>query len=285
MAFPSTFSALVDPQASDRLNNPSHSALHQSENEAIEAIERAIGTDSSILGTIIGDLRNPNSSGGGHVQTANRGGTGQTSFTKGDMFVATSSSVIAKLAVGANDQVLVADSAQAAGVKWSTNPGTKIGTSASVISLFNSSSETSLLSVAIPASILGTNNVVRATVFIKRLTTSSGDDVGDFRANIGTTSVATVRVRGIAPTSSVGGAVTFDIVSNNSSVLQRGMFKTQLGHMVTPTPSFLGMTNYGSGNAALNTSTSVLMGITFQFQGSDNSLRLDTDGYVIEKIT
>ena len=38
---------------------------------------------------------------------------------KGDIFVATSDNVVARLAVGANDTLLTADSAQSGGVKWS----------------------------------------------------------------------------------------------------------------------------------------------------------------------
>lgn len=39
--------------------------------------------------------------------------------SKGDIFVATADNVVARLAVGANDTVLTADSAQSGGVKWS----------------------------------------------------------------------------------------------------------------------------------------------------------------------
>lgn len=49
-----------------------------------------------------------------------KGGTGQTSFTKGDILIATDSSTLTKLNVGTNDQVLTADSAEASGVKWAT---------------------------------------------------------------------------------------------------------------------------------------------------------------------
>lgn len=66
------------------------------------------------------DIRSSNSNGGGHVQTANKGGTGQTAFTKGDLLVATSASVLSKLGVGSDGAALVVDSAQAAGIKWGT---------------------------------------------------------------------------------------------------------------------------------------------------------------------
>lgn len=43
-----------------------------------------------------------------------------TLTAKGDMFVATASGVVTRIAVGTNGQVLTADSDQAKGVKWST---------------------------------------------------------------------------------------------------------------------------------------------------------------------
>ncbi len=46
-----------------------------------------------------------------------------TLTAKGDLYVATASGVVTRLAVGTNDQVLTADSAQAAGVKWATAAG------------------------------------------------------------------------------------------------------------------------------------------------------------------
>jgi hypothetical protein len=42
--------------------------------------------------------------------------------SKGDMYVATDDNTVGKLSVGANDTVLIADSAQTAGVKWGNLP-------------------------------------------------------------------------------------------------------------------------------------------------------------------
>lgn len=124
MTYSSTFSSFPQPTASSHLNSPSHSALHNQQSSAIGQLEAVVGLDgaSSVLGTVIGDLRSPASGGGGHVQTANKGGTGQTTYTKGDMLVATSSSVLAKLSVGNDNAFLAANSSVAGGVQWKAIP-------------------------------------------------------------------------------------------------------------------------------------------------------------------
>lgn len=118
--WPSVISNLTDPQATDRLNSPSHSGIERAQNANIEALEGFLGVDgaSSIVGTLIYDVRSPASNGGGHVQTANKGGTGQTTYTKGDLLVASSTSVLTKLAVGSSGNILVSDPAAATGVSW-----------------------------------------------------------------------------------------------------------------------------------------------------------------------
>jgi hypothetical protein len=116
--FPSVVSTISNPIATDKLNSPSHSSIETAQNDAISKLETFVGTLSSAAGTLIYDIRAAASGGGGHVQSANKGGTGQTTFTKGDILVAQSSSVLSKLAVGSNDQALTADSGQATGVKW-----------------------------------------------------------------------------------------------------------------------------------------------------------------------
>lgn len=122
MAFPSTISGFNYPATTDKLNLPSHSALHNAVSSVLGQVQTVIGLDgsSSVLGTIIGDLRSPGSNGGGHVQTANKGGTGQTSYTKGDLLAASSSSVLSKVAIGADNTVLTADGTQTSGVRWAT---------------------------------------------------------------------------------------------------------------------------------------------------------------------
>lgn len=138
MPFPSVLNTFPRPTASDRLNNPSHSALHNTVSSALGQVEAVIGVEgaNSVVGTMMYDIHSPDSNGGGHVQTANKGGTGQTSYTKGDILVAQSSSVLTKLAVGANDTVLISDSAQATGVKWGAVPAIVVSSTIAVSSVW-----------------------------------------------------------------------------------------------------------------------------------------------------
>lgn len=125
--FPSVLTSYTNPQATDRLNNPSHSGIETNQNSGLGSLEAFIGTLSSVQGTLMYDIRAAASNGGGHVQTANKGGTGQTVFTKGDVLVGQSSSVLTKVAVGSDATALLADSTQSAGVRWGV-PGKFGGT-------------------------------------------------------------------------------------------------------------------------------------------------------------
>lgn len=49
-----------------------------------------------------------------------KGGTNLASYTKGDLLVASATTTLSKVAVGADNQVLIADSSQATGVRWSS---------------------------------------------------------------------------------------------------------------------------------------------------------------------
>lgn len=55
---------------------------------------------------------------------AANGGTSVASYSKGDILVATGSTTLINLGVGANGQVIEADSTQTAGLKWATISGT-----------------------------------------------------------------------------------------------------------------------------------------------------------------
>lgn len=163
--FPSVLNTFTRPTASDRLNNPSHSALHNTVSSALGQVEAVIGVDgaSSVVGTMMYDLRSPASGGGGHVQTANKGGTGQTTYNKGDILVAQSSSVLTKLAAGNNREVLTVTPGANTGISWSSVSSTnKVGVTTSIRGYALSGSvSTVLYAASVAGSTLGTNNAIR----------------------------------------------------------------------------------------------------------------------------
>lgn len=122
--YPSVITTFSYPTPTDRLNNPSHSALHNTTSSAVGQIQTFLGTvngaTASAVGTILYDVRSPNSNGGGHIQTANKGGTGQTTYTKGDLLVAINTSTLSKVAIGQDDDILTTDVSTPTGVKWSS---------------------------------------------------------------------------------------------------------------------------------------------------------------------
>jgi hypothetical protein len=118
--YPSILTTYTNPQSTDRLNSPSHSGIETAQNGGLSQVEAVIGVEgaSSVIGSLQYLIKSPASTGGGHVQGAAFGGTGQTTFTKGDILVAPSASVLSKLTVGSNNQIIVADSSLPNGLGW-----------------------------------------------------------------------------------------------------------------------------------------------------------------------
>lgn len=151
--FPSSIASFTNPQATDRLNSPSHSAQHTSENDNIVAIETKLGVDGSADTTSIDYiLKSPLSTGGGHIQGAAYGGTGQTTYTKGDILIGQSASVLTKLAApSTNGLVLTSDNSQAVGIRWGVGGNPTVRTYASVASIWNRPSSLSYVVVQVQA--------------------------------------------------------------------------------------------------------------------------------------
>lgn len=184
MPYPSTLTAFTDPNASDRLNSPSHSSIESAQNTGLEEIQAFVGTLSSTAGTLIYNIRAAASDGGGHVQTANRGGTGQTAYSQGDILVATSASALTRLAVGVDNQTLQANSSVASGINWVASPSAKLYVNNVTTNLTSAIGvATNVISTSILGSTLGTNNAVRATIFIHpwRADTNATSVVAVFR--------------------------------------------------------------------------------------------------------
>lgn len=99
-----------DPAPSTTLAAGGHANLHTFVQDAMIAVQGYLGIVGSAVTTSITYLVN-------HVTPA-RGGTGLFTYVKGDLLAAQSATVLARVPVGADGNILVADSTQASGMKW-----------------------------------------------------------------------------------------------------------------------------------------------------------------------
>lgn len=275
--FPSILNTFTYPNPTDRLNSPSHSSIHTQIASIIGQVQTVIGTSTtSALGTIIGDIRNPSSDGGGHIQTAVKGGTGQTTFIKGDLLVATNASTLSKLATGLDGQVLVINSSTASGVQWSPAPG-KIFASGSTIGLLQAN-ETSIFSITIPGSTLGTNNAVKSVSYIKTDTSYQGSILT--RAFLGGNMVASILSTPPTITGSTLGEINLTIIGSGATNTQRVIMQTTFGRQNTQTSIY---TNFIHGTSSINSSANQTLGITWITSADQGTPQVI--GNIIQKIT
>jgi len=277
MTFPSTFSSFSRPTSTDRLNSPSHSALHNTVSSAVGQLEAVVGLadSTSILGTIQYDLRSPASDGGGHVQGVNKGGTGQTQFSKGDLLVAQSSSVIAKVAIGTDTQILTADSNQATGVKWADSPtGSKISINSSTITVTGTVSQTPIASASILGSVLGISNGVRFTIptFVNTGTSATTTILSLW---YGVNQVAGFTLPNPANNSSIYGMI-------DGMVIGAGSSSTQAGYLRAALPGSQSLVGWATGTSSI-TSTA-LQQLQIRVQNTNTNGRVDATFAEFDKI-
>ena len=244
------------------------------------------------VGTLQYDIRNPASNGGGHVQTANKGGTGQTTFTKGDMFVATSSSVVAKLAVGTDGQLLSANSSTASGVQWGGAGVNKISTSASVITIITVG-ETSVSSATIPGSILGTSGAIRSRTYISNMNFTDGAANASVlvKATYGGGVVSSIIIRSSTtlPNTSFFGTIDYTLIANNSASLQRGILQIDMASRADPANVVIFavtsvLVGYNTNTSSVESSANQTFGVTIRKSAGAGVGDVTVDGNIIEKI-
>lgn len=293
MAYPSTFSAFSRPTPSDKLSSPSHSALHNDTSSAVGQLEAVVGLNTgasaSAVGTLMYFIHSPDSDGGGHIQAANKGGTGQTTFAKGDLLVATSSSVIAKLAVSSTlGEVLTSDPSQAAGVKWAGTTGTKIGVQAASVLLQGSSIETAIFATSILGSTLGSNNAAEFTIPLNAAGIQNGVTL-TFKGRYAGNTVFTMAVP--APSASKASLVGFlrgTVSSAGTPTTQRASADLILRNPTFISTSFptsiFGTFGFGTGSVVSDQTQNFL--ITAQYSGAaDNENYLNVPFGTMIKIT
>ena len=298
--FPSTLTAFTYPTASQRLNSPSHSSIHAEVASAIGNVEAIIGRDgnNSVAGTLLYQIRSADSDGGGHVQAANRGGTGQTAYSKGDVLVATSASALTRLSIGTDGQILAANSSTASGINWISNDVPKVATNASIVTILNAT-ETSVLNVTMPASTLGTSNAIRSHVYIPNWTPAAGVSVLT-AVQYGGQTVASIMLTPTGGASaSMVGVFRHTMIANNSATLQRHFFEADFlsrtnisnwdniiftpGVLLVNTSSIVTINALVSNTSSVNSSSGQTYGMTIRMATTGSDIQVG--GYTIEKIS
>jgi hypothetical protein len=234
--FPSTISTFNIVNPTDRLNSPSHSALHNSISSVLTQVQTVIGVEgaNSVVGSLEYLIKSPDSNGGGHIQTVNKGGTGQTTFTKGDLLVAQSQSVLSKLAVSSvNGYALVVDSNSPVGLSYQPTVSNKIFIKNSVVSYSNGASSITnvLFAASILGSTLGNSNAIRFTGTIDSFVTQNNNSA-TFYLQYGQSSVTSMTLQTNLSVPILSGLITGMIVGNGSDTDQKGFMNLQVSNGV-----------------------------------------------------
>lgn len=282
--FPSILTSYTNPTPTSPLNAPSHSGIEVAQNSGLTQLEATVGLSgaSSTLGTLIGDLRSPASNGGGHVQTANTGGTGQTSYNKGDILIASSTSVLGKVAIGADNTVLLADSTQTSGVRWAAVVANKAAVSTSSVISTNNSILTVLYSGSVVGGTLSTNNALKFTGEVRSFNGNLTNLV--IAANYGNNVTASVILYAQGLGSVWGGIIEGVIAANNTATAQTSWIKLDLGvnsinASIQPNRIF----GFGSGNSSVTSANAQDLIITAQNTGAGAG-SIIAGVFVVEKI-
>lgn len=250
--FPSILTSYTNPAPTSPLNAPSHSGIEIAQNSGLTQLEATVGLSgsASVLGTIIGDLRSPASGGGGHIQSANTGGTGQTGFNKGDILAASSSSVLGKVGIGVDGAILIADSTQTSGMRWAQSASTKlIATTASIVASTNLSSvATTLWSGIIPQFSLSTNNAIRFSGELRNIS-HFGETGITFTVNYGNNIAVSVLARNNSA-SVMQGTIEGMIVANGSQSAQTSWVRVLAGDANFAANASAAQFAFGSGNSS-----------------------------------
>lgn len=161
------------------------------------------------------------------------------------------------------------------------NAGEKISVVSSEVDVNNTTTETNLVSVAIPSGTLSTNNAVRLKMYIKNVSRTSGTFILRFKYGV-TTLVTT---SSLTITSGYTGWIEFTLVATGATNTQKGMSIIYLAPNVTSgSTSNFNFNTVDYGTSAIDSTASQNLVATVQFSDANPSNGIQMYFATIEKI-
>jgi len=181
------------------------------------------------------------------------------------------------------------------GTNWILVSGSRqgaylLGFLSAAVTVTNTTTETTLLSLSVPANELGTENAVRGEIFI---TTSEGISNADLtlRLKLGSTTIATINVLNFGSSTKHTGKIFFNILANAATNAQRGFMECSLSrHSVTSIIDDASLDQFdlsetngvsgavlASGTAAEDTTSAKTLSITAQWSAASASNSITVD--------
>lgn len=221
--------------------------------------------------------------------------------TKGDLITRDGSNNI-RVAVGSDNQILIADSAQTGGIKWAAAGAVSAGkvdvnTTEVTITNGNTTTETTLFTTTVNSGTLSTNNAIRGKVFISGMGLATGGDTLTFRIKFGGSTLITMTATQ-PPNNFSGydGVLEFYIAGDGATNVQKvysnfiGLnpvddanndFFEENGGATVQIDKFL-MTKFGTG--AVDTTSNQTLAVTAQYSATSGSNDLVAEFWVVEAI-
>jgi hypothetical protein len=255
--------------------------------DEVTALETKVGKDGSAdTSSLDYIVKNPASDGGGHVQKANKGDTGQTSYAKGDLLVATSQSVIGKLSIGNVGEVLTPDTNATTGMKWSPLVANKVAVTTTSVSMARgtSSVETVLFAASILGSTLGTNNAIK---YKGILPIFSGADNFTLKMKYGggvSTGVTLTNDRSVVGVGYIEGMLVGDGANSQVGVISLHADSNPAGFYASNSNYFGVAYGQSTNISSVNSSADQNLVITGKFDGVSVVNSVLTGAFVVEKI-
>lgn len=210
-------------------------------------------------------------------------GVGYTA--KGEIIVANAADTPGLLSAGNNNEVLTVDSSEPTGLKYSTTSGL-IETILTPVVVSNTTTETDLISISIPAGSLGTNKLVRGHLNLRGFGCLSSSNY-TFRLKYGSTTIGSVSTTPANTISSINGILSFNLYANASTTAQQGTLNfdgSEVDGWQTNSSSVFVVHTDLVGTSTENSATDLNLVISVQFSAASTSNRVTMQNGHVEKV-